>query len=161
MTADTTFDTVARCVARLDQVFGNADADQRRRLAEMRLLAVARPWDAQAAVDRACLRWVRRPTTEELASLLLAERLGRVDEDDVTPPSDLAARLAELRTLLDRDLEVRAETEAAVMLALRDSNGVHDLHRSATSDWSCSSCPGGVACVHTSLVRDLVNERVA
>ncbi len=156
MTTDTTFETVAACVAQLDQRFGNEDADQAHRLREMKLFAVARPADAIAAVARACRRWTRRPTLDELGQLLRDERLGRVDAADFTRPSEVAARVTKLRTLLDRNLEVRSLTESAIVLALRDDAGLHDVHLGAASGvWSCSTCGG--SCHHVDELRRVVD----
>lgn len=66
------YEVAAAAVSRLDARWPEA-VEQPRRLAEMRLLATADPAAVIAATVRACRRWTRRPSIEELGQLLRDE----------------------------------------------------------------------------------------
>jgi len=72
------YETAAAAIARLDLQFGAEDLDQHHRLAELRLLSMADPAAVVAATVRACKRFIRRPTPDELGQLLRDELHGNV-----------------------------------------------------------------------------------
>jgi len=96
------FETAAAAVAKLDTRFGAEDVEQSRRLAELRLLALADPDAVAAATVRVCRRWTRRPTPDELGQLLRDEAHGRgpVDAEDMTPAQLVGIEVDRIRERL-------------------------------------------------------------
>ena len=83
------FETAAAAMAKLVLRFGGEDIEQPRRVAELRLLALADRRAVEEAVTRICRRWVRRPTPDELGTVFRDHLHGRSSSTSTSCASDV------------------------------------------------------------------------